>query len=88
MVKKAKVNTPPPMQEQGVWPGCGQGETRWVGLTFKVNSNELHVGQKNMTKVQAFFYLVNPKILCYNHIPSDSLNQSSTSLLKIIVWFT
>ena len=29
---------PPPMQEQGVWPGCGQGTSTWVGLAYEVNS--------------------------------------------------
>ena len=28
----------PPVPEQGVWPGCGHGASRWVGLTYKVNS--------------------------------------------------
>ena len=38
MLREARKNTPPPMQKQGVWPGCGQGASKWVGLTYKVNS--------------------------------------------------
>ena len=26
------------MQEKGVWPGCGQGTSTWVGLAYEVNS--------------------------------------------------
>ena len=32
-----------PTQKQGVWPGCDQGASKWVGLTYKVNSVVLFV---------------------------------------------
>ena len=61
MLREAGENTPLPIQEQGVWPRCGQGTSRWVRLTYKVNSLyfylRLHVQQqewirsKNMMKV-------------------------------------
>ena len=33
VLREARKNTPPPMQKQGVWPGRGQGASKWVGLT-------------------------------------------------------
>ena len=60
MLREARKNMPLSVQEQGVWPRCGQGTSRWVGLTYKVNSSYfylyLHVQQqawfrsKNMIK--------------------------------------
>ena len=38
---------PSPMQDQGVWPSCSQGKTRWMGLTNKTKTqNELGNGSK------------------------------------------
>ena len=62
MLREARKNTPFSVQKQGVWPRCGQETSRWVGLTYKVNSssftcvfmfNDKHgSGQnKNMLKV-------------------------------------
>ena len=38
VLREGRKNTPPPMQQQGMWPGCGQGASKWVGLTYNVNS--------------------------------------------------
>ena len=38
VLREAWENMRPPMQEQGVWPGCGQGTSTWVGLAYEVNS--------------------------------------------------
>ena len=38
VLRAAKKNMPLSVQEQGVWPRCGQGTSRWVGVTYKVNS--------------------------------------------------
>ena len=43
MLRETKKNMPLSVQEQGVWPGCDQGASRWVGLTYKVNSLYFHL---------------------------------------------
>ena len=48
-LREAEKNTPLPTQEQGVWPGCGQGTSRWVGLTYTLYFYPcLHVQQEWM----------------------------------------
>ena len=42
-----------------MWPKCGQGTSRWVGLTYKVNSVYiylcLHVQQVRMDQVNSAY---------------------------------
>ena len=44
------------MQEHGVWPGCGQGASTWVGLAYEVNSVVILVSSCP-TAVTVNFYL-------------------------------
>ena len=37
VLREARKNTPPPMQKQGMWPGCGQGVSKWLRMTYNVN---------------------------------------------------
>ena len=43
-----------------MWPKCGQGTSRWVGLTYKVNSVYiylcLHVQQVRMDQVNSAYF--------------------------------
>ena len=58
---EARKNTPLSVQKQGVWPRCGQGTSRWVGLTYKVifvyfypclmSNNKHGSGQKHDKKI-------------------------------------
>ena len=38
VLREGRKNTPPPIQKQGVWPGCGEGASKSLGMTYNVNS--------------------------------------------------